>query len=306
MDIRDLEAFLSILDSGSISRAAEELGLTQPALSLKLKKIETEFSVSLFQRTPRHMIPTDSAKALEPKVRELLTRFDGLKEAISESMADLKGVVRVGCLMGWFQSLLVPCLPIVREVAPQVRLRLHVDDTEKLLYRLVHGQLDFAIVAQPFENLEGLSMEHLFDEDLVLFSRTLPSGNSEKDRRQSLIERPWITLGIPDPLVEKYWREQFGGRSFPWERVVVPVTTDHITSLPRLVGAVPDAVSVAPRQIVWKAAERGYLQIADSVAHRNGVFLLWRENALALKRNQFLRDTILEQAHAYKSQSRHV
>ena len=57
IDVKDLEAFLAIVDGGSISHAAHELGLTQPAISLKLKKIESELGVKLFQRTPRSMVP---------------------------------------------------------------------------------------------------------------------------------------------------------------------------------------------------------------------------------------------------------
>jgi DNA-binding transcriptional LysR family regulator len=300
IDIRDLEAFLAIVDSGSISKAADDLGLTQPALSLKLKKMETELGVKLFQRTPRNMVPLDTARSLEPKVREVVMKFDGLRDALVSSMQELKGQVRIGCLMGWFQSLLTPSLSRVHAQAPGIRLRLHVGDTEKLVHMLSHGQLEFAIVAQPFENAEGFMTEHLFDEDLVLFGKDLPIQGNETERRNALLARPWVTMSIPDPLVDKYWREQFGGRAFPWERVSIPVTTDHITSLPRVVTSLEGAVAVAPRQIVLKPAEKKHVQIAEAVAHRNGVFLVWRQDGASLQRHLCVKDAILAAARSYE------
>jgi DNA-binding transcriptional LysR family regulator len=303
IDIRDLEAFLAILDSGSISKAAEELGLTQPALSLKLKKMETQMGVKLFQRTPRNMVPLDAARSIEPKVREVVMKFEGLPEALVSNMRELRGQVRVGCLMGWFQTLMVPGLTSVHTEAPGIRLRLHVDDTERLVHMVNHGRLDFAVVAQPFERPEGMAVEHLFDEDLVLFGRDLPRHENDVQRRKALLDRPWVTMAIPDPLVEKYWREQFGGRAFPWERVVIPATTDHITSLPRVVTALGNAVAVAPRQIVLKPFEKGHVQIAEAVAHRNGVFLAWREDSMGLQRHLLVKEAILTAARAFVKES---
>lgn len=299
IDIRDLEAFLAIVDSGSISKAAEDLGLTQPALSLKLKKMESQLGVRLFQRTPRNMVPLDTALSLEPKVREVVMKFDGLRDALVSTMKELKGQVRVGCLMGWFQSLLIPSVARVHAQAPGIRLRLHVDDTEKLVHMLAHGQLEFAIVAQPFENAEGFATEHLFDEDLVLFGKDLPKHANESEMRKALLARPWVTMSIPDPMVDKYWREQFKGRPFPWDLVSIPVTTDHITSLPRVVTSLEGAVAVAPRQIVLKPAEKKHLQIAKAVPHRNGVFLLWRQDSATLQRHLCVKEAILAAAHSY-------
>jgi|GEM_PF-640647 len=304
IDIRDLEAFVAILDSGSISKAAESLALTQPALSLKLKKMEAELGVKLFQRTPRSMVPLDAARALEAKVRSIITQFDGLSDALASSMSELKGSVRIGCLMGWFQTLLTPSVERIYAQAPGMRLKLHVDDTEKLIYAVSHGRLDFAVVAQPFENVDGLHTEHLFDEDLVLFGRNVPRLGAKGDeaaRRRDLLARPWVTMANPDPIVEKYWREQFNGRTFPWDKVAVPVTTDHIASLPRLVSAIPQALCVAPRQIVLKASERGYLEIADSVPHRNSVSLVWRGESLSVQRYALVHATIVAQAAAFAS-----
>ena len=110
-------------------------------------------------------------------------------------------------------------------------------------------------------------------------------------------------MSIPDPLVEKYWREQFGGKPFPWDTVSIPATTDHITSLPRVVTSLPGAVAVAPRQIVLKPFEKGHVQIAEAVPHRNGVFLVWREDSTGLQRHLLVKESILACARAYMDEA---
>jgi DNA-binding transcriptional LysR family regulator len=284
MDIADLQSFLTIMETSSISRAAEEHGLTQSALSQKLKRLETHFGLQLFQRTARSLVPLAGARALEPLVRDLVSRFDALPEAISETTATLTGTVRVGCVTGWFQSLLPETMRSIFEKAPQVRLRLHVGDTDMLQNELARGKLDFAILAEPFEFSHNLFYEPIIEENLVLFGRKLPRLKNGQLDASTLLKSPWITLQMPDLLVEKYWFEEFGDKKFPWHKAHVPVVTDHITSIPRIVSGIPGAVAVAPKQIVEKASARGYLELAQTVEHKNSVYLVRREEILSLRR----------------------
>ena len=302
IDIKDLEAFVAILNGGSLSRAAAELGLTQPALSLKLKKMETELGVKLFQRTPRSMCPLDTALTIEPRVRDILSKFDGVRESLAKNVSELRGNVRVGCLLGWFDALLVPSLKDIFEKTPDIRMQLHVDQTDHLMPLVAHGKLDLAIVAEPFDNHEGLAVKKLLDEELVLVGRNLPKTKTEVERRKSLLTRPWITMSVPDPLVDKFWREQFGG-AFPYDKVTIPVCLDNILTLPDVVGSIPNGVGVLPRQIVRKRARqeegKAGLEMSDLATHRNGLFLVWRKDGMELKRYQMVKDTILEHATRY-------
>ncbi len=305
IDIKDLEAFLAILDGGSISKAAEDLGLTQPALSLKLKKMETELGIKLFHRTSRNVIPLETARIIEAKVRDLLAKFDDVKETLASNINELRGNVRIGCLMGWFDTLILPAVSLLKDSAPKIRLRFSVEQTEDLLPMLSHGQLDFAIIAQPFEKVEGVTTAHLLDEDLVLVGNNLPRTSSEAARRKELLSRPWVTMALPDSLVEKYWREQFD-EHFPWNEAFVPVTISHILALPAIVKRIPNSIAVLPRQIITPAIlkETG-LEIADAVPQRNGIFLAWRSEALELQRYRIIKDTIQECAKQFQAKLKH-
>lgn len=300
IDLKDLEAFLAIVDGGSLSQAAHDLGLTQPALSLKLKKMEQEFGVKLFQRTPRNMVPLDTAQLIESRVRNLLIHFYAIKESLVTDISKIEGQIRFGCLMGWFQALILPTLGHIHREAPGLRVRLHVDQTAPLLQMLIHGQLDVAIVAHPFEEMEGITTQHLLNEELVLVGHRLPKGQNFEQRRKELLQRPWVTLTVPDPLVDKYWRTETAGEAFPWDKITVPVSLDHIQALPTVLKSIPDAVAILPRQTVAAFHLSGELQISSATKPlQNGLYLAMRSDALSLKRFQCIRDILLLEVQTY-------
>jgi len=93
MDLRQLKAFSAVIDSGLVSKAAEEIGVTQPAVSKIIKGLEDEFGVSLFERRKGRLVPTPEAKYLKNVARSLL-------DQINEAQRHLKdyGNLRVGDL----------------------------------------------------------------------------------------------------------------------------------------------------------------------------------------------------------------
>ncbi|MEN9528669.1 MAG: hypothetical protein RI932_542 [Pseudomonadota bacterium] len=284
IDVKDLEAFLAIVDGGSISHAANELGLTQPAISLKLKKMETELGVKLFQRTPRSMVPLPTATGIVPKVREILNRFDGIKETLSDEIHSLTGTVRIGCLMGWFDSLVLPAFASIHKQSPKIQLKLHVDQTDNLLHMVTHGQLDLAIVAQPFDHSEGIHAEKLIDEELVLFGKKLPKNMQKSERKRALLERPWVTMSVPDSIVNTFWKESFDGEAFPWNDVQVVACLDHILAIPKVVTAIEDSLCIVPQQIVAHHEMYAGFEFERASRQKNGLHLIARAGCLELKR----------------------
>lgn len=300
IDLDDLKAFITILNTGSISKAAEDLGLTQPALSLKLKKMESELGVKLFQRTSRNVLPFESALTLEGKVRELLSKFDVLKETLASSISELKGPVKVGCVMGWFEILCAPLASKTSEKARDIQLRMTSSQTHELLPLVARGKLDMAIVAKPFEHADNIDEQHLLDEELVLVSTNLPQAKDGEKLRTELLKRSWVCLAVPDPLVEKYWHAEISSTaSFPWDEVHVSATLDHIQAIPSVLHSMPGTLAVLPKQIMDAHPHRKDFQVSEAVSSRNGLFLIWKTGGLELKRYQVIRDMLLQQVKWY-------
>jgi len=296
MDIKDLETFALIMDSGSLSKASEQLGLTQPAMSLKLKKIEMDLGIPLFLRTPKKLEPLETAKTIAPLVRSILSNIDGLKEAVIANINELQGFVKVGCLTGWFEPLLVKSVVNINKIAPRVKMRLHVDSTENLLSMINYGKLDLAIIAQPFERMDGIESELLLEEELVLSGQNLPKTTDLVELEEALIARPWVAMTVPDLLVEKWWRDLFN-KEFPWDKAIVPVTVDHITSVISVMKSIPNAIAILPKQVVLE--HHDYMPLHEGQTKRNNLYLVWRSEGIELRRYQLVIEKIKEQAQEW-------
>ena len=303
IDVKDLEGFLAILDEGSISKAADKLGITQPALSLKLKKIETELGLQLFQRTSRSMVPLETCWAIEPAAREILIKLEGVKETLATRISDLKGTVRFGCLTGWIDALMIPLIKLLRSEAPTIKLNLQVGQTSELLRAVSAGQLDLVVIAKPFSQVEGVTCKHLFDERLMLISNGLPDHDDTATFKANLLSMQWVTMTVPDPLTNQYWREMFA-EDFPWNTIKTPLSIDHIFAIRSLVANIPGTVAVVPSQVITFGPSNevpvGSFQTHLSVPQKNGLFIAWREHGLELKRFQYVHDLTLRIADEIK------
>ncbi len=300
IDVKDLEAMLAIIDSGSISRAAERLGVTQPALSLKLKKIESDLGTQLFIRTPRAVQPLETCRTIEPVARDLLLRLASIKDVLAASVADLEGNVRVGCLLGWFDSVLIPLFQRLSETAPKVRLQMQVKETAELLLAVGLGQLDMAIIAMPFERTEGLIYEHLLDERLALVSLRLPAGDAGARFRDELLAMKWVMMTGRDALVSQYWKSTFG-EDFPWQQIGDAICVDQLIGVRSLLSRVQGTVGVLPSQVIF--SQPGDTNPFDThVSHTqpNGLFVVSRENGLELKRVRLVHDILCTCAREVK------
>ena len=95
-DLTLLSSFLEVAETGAISRAAERLFVTQPALSRRLQQLEAELGVTLFERTPRGVALTEEGRYLQREARALVERYDHLRAGVA-ALANLEaGTVRVG------------------------------------------------------------------------------------------------------------------------------------------------------------------------------------------------------------------
>ena len=96
MELAALQAFLAISDQGSYSAAAEHLYLTQPAISKRIKGLEEELEVKLFERVGRRMHLTHAGRVLLPKARELVLQAQDMKHLASNLHSEVAGPLLLG------------------------------------------------------------------------------------------------------------------------------------------------------------------------------------------------------------------
>jgi len=170
MELRDIEYFSVIAQHGHLGRAAESLGLSQPALSMSLRRLEESMQAKLVKRTPKGVELTSVGTALLSRVERLrLSMGDVAREAADLSQGRA-GDLRIGATPEFAEFLLPPALGVLFKSAPKMTAKVTVAAPDVLLPALQSGELDViirGIASGPFTDLVH---EPLFDDEFVVVS----------------------------------------------------------------------------------------------------------------------------------------
>ncbi|MBC2582709.1 LysR family transcriptional regulator [Clostridium sp. DJ247] len=166
MDIRQLKYFLTIIEEGSITKAAEKLHIAQPPLSHQLKLLEDELEIKLIERNTRKFEITDAGKVLKHRSKQILE----LSENTIKELKNLKDGFQETLSIGTVQSAGVTLLPerlnIIQKKHPNVTFQIKESNTYNILNLLNKGSIDIGIVLTPF-NSEIFESILLSDEPMV-------------------------------------------------------------------------------------------------------------------------------------------
>lgn len=143
MELRSLEAFVCVLREGSVTRAAERLGLTQPAVSLRLKALEEQVGRPLFERRGGRLQPTPAGLELLRRAEPLLALAEDLEAWIRDAMLLQAGRLRLGA-DGPFG--VMPLVAAFRARYPRVTVELRIGNTARVAAELSEGITDAAVL----------------------------------------------------------------------------------------------------------------------------------------------------------------
>lgn len=166
MEIHQLRSFVTVADSGGVSKAARRLHLAQPAVSQHLRSLERELGVSLFERGGRGMQLTDAGLALLGQAREVLTRLSDLRTAADRFTEEANNQVAVAMTPSMAASLVPAILSVLRVSSTKIRLVLYERPTEDCLALLAAGSVAMAVIRDAEGS--GVHLTPLFEEPLVL------------------------------------------------------------------------------------------------------------------------------------------
>lgn len=143
--LRQLEAFQAVARTGSVTRAAETLGISQPAASRLLSDFSKSVAVELFTRQDGVLIPTSEARYLLSEVGRVFDSLHHLEELNRDLTERTAGHLRIACLPGFATALLPKLLAQFLEHRPGVRLTLEPDRPERILEWIIGEQYDCGI-----------------------------------------------------------------------------------------------------------------------------------------------------------------
>lgn len=185
MNIKDLEYIVAVAEFGHFGRAAESCGVTQPTLSMQLKKCEDMYSVTLFERRNKRVFVTPEGEIFLSHAREILNKFSQLKDSLSAMHNPLHSEVRMGVFPTLGPYILPSFIPRLQKAHPQLKLFLYEEKTAQLEIMLKEGKLDCALLGTDF-NEKGFEVRSLFfDPFLVACS---PQHTFKSKKKISIID----------------------------------------------------------------------------------------------------------------------
>ena len=195
MTLTELRYLVNLDKERHFSRAAERSFVSQPTLSVALKKLEEELGVTLFERIRGEARPTPVGERIIAQARRVLAEAKHIEDIAGEGKDELVGPLRIGAIYTVGPYLLPHLVPRLREQTPQMPLVIEENFTAMLLDQLRDNELDVAIVALPIDT-QGLSVWPLYDEDfVVLLSPQHRWTGQESVAARKLAEEPLLLLG---------------------------------------------------------------------------------------------------------------
>lgn len=175
IELRRLRAFVTVVEEGNITRAAERLFIQQPPLTRLLQGLEDELGVTLLQRLPRGVRVTEAGGVLFEEARALLARAERLREAVQRAARGEQGHIAIGFTSSAALHPFVPnLLRRYRDIQPGITTQLEEAGSGELMEALLEQRLDAAFVRSPANGIPGLSVEPVLSEPMIV---ALPLGH---------------------------------------------------------------------------------------------------------------------------------
>ena len=168
--LRQLNYLVALAEHLNFTRAAAACFVTQSTLSAGLKELESTLGANLVERDRQRVVITPLGAEVAARARSLIAQAEDLVELASGAAEPMSGTLRLGVIPTIAPFLLPRILPGLRAKYPKLKLLLREDLTASLLARLRAAQLDFALIALPYDT-GGLLEQPLFDDEFWLAGR---------------------------------------------------------------------------------------------------------------------------------------
>lgn len=195
MTLTELRYIVAVARERHFGRAAEACFVSQPTLSVAVKKLEEELDVKLFERGSNEVSVTPLGEEIIRQAQSVLEQAQSIKEIAKRGKDPLAGPLRLGVIYTIGPYLLPDLVRNAIAEVPQMPLMLQENFTARLLDMLRSGELDCAILAEPFPDT-NLALAPLYDEPfLVAVPRSHPLASHERINAEELKQETMLLLG---------------------------------------------------------------------------------------------------------------
>ncbi len=166
MTLTQLKYIIALAREQHFGRAADFCCVSQPTLSIGIKKLEQELNVVIFDRQASSFTTTLKGQAIIERAVDIISQAEDLKSYASTQQNPLQGIFKLGAIFTISPYLMPTLVPLMRQKAPKMPLALYENYTENLREKLRQGELDAIVISLPFTET-GCEVIDLYDEDFV-------------------------------------------------------------------------------------------------------------------------------------------
>ncbi len=243
MDLANLRAFAAVAQHRSFSVAAQQLHLTQPAVSKRIAVLEDGLGVALFDRIGRQVELTEAGQALLARVPDVEQSLRRAEQAVQDLRGDVTGPLRLATSHHIGLHRLPPVLSLFQERYPAVQLAIEFLDSEQAYERLRRGDIELAVVTLGPGDASQLTSEALWDDPLsIMVGQRHPLAHRRSLSLKTLAEHPAVLPGL-DTFTGQIVHRHFDSAGLTLQ---LRMATNYLETL-RMMAAVGLGWTVLPR-----------------------------------------------------------
>ncbi|MDH3694369.1 MAG: LysR family transcriptional regulator [Gammaproteobacteria bacterium] len=194
MHLHQLKYFVSIVDTGSMTKAAERCFISQPSISQQLSKLEDNVGKKLFSREHGKLVLTSPGQIMYEQAREILSKVEEAKRRVSDADETSGGSVSIGILPTLAPFILPSTLLSLSQQFPNAMVTVREEISEAIVDAAARGEIDILIEVLPFDETH-LNIEPLFSDDfLVAVHQDSPLAKLDEIPIDALDDMPFILL----------------------------------------------------------------------------------------------------------------
>lgn len=278
MTIRHIKIFIQVFQTKNITRAAQLLHMTQPAVTRAIQEMEHYYGVFLFERLNRRLYITESGKQLYSQALHIAESFDLMEKGLRNW--DEFGILRIGASITLGNFLLPQLVSIYQGRHPNLQIRATISNGYKLQQMLYNNQLDFALIENEVSQ-DRLKMEPFSEDQLILI---LPPNHPLKKKAgiqlRDLTSYPFL-LRESGSVGRTFLNHVFSSHGMILEPLWESASTQAIVKAV----SIGIGISFLPEQLVKADIENGTIAtcpISDAPLTRKN-YIVWHQNKFLTK-----------------------
>jgi LysR family transcriptional regulator, carnitine catabolism transcriptional activator len=193
-DLRLIRAFLALARAGSFTRAASELHMSQPTLTVQIQQLETGLGVKLFDRNKRHVALTQAGRDLLVPLERILIDVEAIATNAEELLEHRRGLVTVAALPSVAAGLLPRAIKKLTEEYPGITVRVYDGVASTVAAMVRSGQVDFGISSQTYGDRELTSHVLMMDRLCAVVASNHPLARKRSMTLHELAKHPLILM----------------------------------------------------------------------------------------------------------------